>query len=1424
MATAAVGADLEIRLLGPVEVVQDGRAVRLGGPRQRALLAALALQANEVVSVERLVLALFGVDAPDTAANAVQVAVSRLRRQLDPSLLETKPGGYVLRVHPDQLDLLRFEQLLAQGRELLRRGDPAEAVVALHRAIELFRGEPLADIAGEEFAQSEIRRVASLRLEAVIERVEAELRTGRGGELVPELEALVEQHPLQERLRAQLMLALYRAGRQSDALEEFRRIRELLREELGLEPSRVLHELEVAILQHDPALDVLEPVVPKSRVVACPFKGLAPFTLDDGEIFFGRTRVVDALVARVAAATFVGIVGPSGSGKSSVLQAGFIRALRSGALPGSDTWRVLVLRPGDALPEAEDIGAERAVVAIDQLEELFTLPRNDEQRGAYLGALVRLAVDPKRRFVVVAALRADFYGRCAAFADFASLLSENHVLLGAMRRDELVEAIQEPAARGGLQVQPALVDALVADVQGKPGALPLLSSSLLELWQERDDHVLTATSYRMLGGVRGAIARLAETAYARLGDDERQTARTVLLRLAAEEDGAVVRRRVLLDELGSDDERVARVLTVLTDARLLTISEKVVEVSHEALLTEWPRLRDWLDDDRDGRRVRSHLAASARDWAERGRNPSDLYRGPRLADALEWAEARPSEPTALERAFLDESRGERERELSRQRRRNRQLLTLLVGTGLLLAAALAAGAVALVQRHDARQKATAALAGQVGAEAVSQPRVDLAMLLGAEAVRLNDSPQTESTLLATLLRSPAVVSEISTPIDVRPQRLTVAPDDRTVAVSDNTGEVRFYDAPTRRPKRVAANFGQTVAVTYIHRGAEIAGLSFGPRPSIALRDAHTLKLLGSLPLDRRFVTHPSDGFDTPVATQDGSTVFWAWELVHEDGSPAAGFVDRWDVPHRRLVSVTPTGGTGVSAIQLVDEDRRLIVVGAHAAAVFNTATMRRLRAVPVPDNTAASISPDGGTVAVGSSLGVVTFVRMSDGTGTQGAGAHSAGVGAIAFSPDGRLVASGAEDGSVIVWNAATGDVVQRLVGHANRILGIAFSPDGHTLWSCSLDGAIFGWDIRTSRRFGLPFAVPGGTEYGLPDIDPSPALAISGDGSRIAVRSGRKTALLLATKNGHVLRTLTFRHDVDALALSPRRPLLAVTGPNGLIELWDVAGTPRLVRRLRGLHSINHSSEAAETVAFSPDGTVLAAGDVNHTPGQTPYRFGTVALWDVTSGRLHWLVRNRAGWVHGLTFSADGATVAAAQEDGVVRLYDESDGKLVRTLTLYGGAHANALLYEALAYSSDGQIATGLWSGIAQLWDAHDGRELTAPKLVAAAPVSSLAFDPTGRLVATVGGSDGALKLWQTPGLASFGGQFPLDPGTWGTAAFTPDGSSIVVLFSDGHGMIWPATVGAWLRHACAVAGRNLTRDEWGRYLGSAPYEKTCS
>ncbi len=907
---------LEIQVLGRVDALVDGQPLPLGGSKQRGVLAMLALRANRTVSADDLIDGLWGDRPPASAAKNVQLYVSRLRKALGTdgpgARIVTRGRGYELQLPEGAVDAARFERLVEEATR-----EPASAAGAngaASAALELWRGAPLADVASEPFAAAEIGRLEELHLRAIELAIDAELAAGRHREVIPQLEELIAEEPLREHLHAQRMLALYRAGRQSEALEAYRAARRTLIEQIGVEPGPALQHLQAAVLAQDPSLDTPPPVpelpiqleggspllagrgrelrwlrgrwaearggrvvcalvwgpagIGKTRLVAelarevqgdgaailyagggevpdaalatvaeaesgrrptllvvdsadeappsvleaaaglarepegrsllicilhhdeqgppafasirdsiaqrlrleplaedataeiaalyapaeglampletliaesegvpvrihraagewaradaaerlaettdraaddrtdlraaqaavaggvvelqtasertrlyavqeppdpsepliCPFRGLAPFDAAHAEYFFGRERLVAELVARLVGSTLLAVVGPSGSGKSSAVRAGLLPALASGVVPGSEGWRRAVMRPGErpfaelartlvrAVPEAgrEDAAlwiadvlerlppGERLVLVVDQFEEVFLACRDAVEREAFLDALIEGADDPEERLIVVLAIRADFYGRCAEHAELSTVVSANQVLVGPMRRDELRRAIELPARRAGLRVEPRLVSALVGDVAGVPGGQPLLSAARQELWQRRDGRTLRHRAYERTGGVEGAVARLAEEAYQRLSEAERRRARPMLLRLAGddEEVQAFVRRRVPLDELELDrDPDAARALAVLTESRLLTVDQGTVEVAHEALLSEWPRLRGLLAEDAEGRRLHHHLIGASREWRDSERDRAELYprrpacRGPRL--------------------------------------------------------------------------------------------------------------------------------------------------------------------------------------------------------------------------------------------------------------------------------------------------------------------------------------------------------------------------------------------------------------------------------------------------------------------------------------------------------------------------------------------------------------------------------------------------------------------------------------------------------------------------------------------------------------------------------------------------------------------------------------------------------------------------
>lgn len=556
-----------------------------------------------------------------------------------------------------------------------------------------------------------------------------------------------------------------------------------------------------------------------------PFKGLEHYDVNDAEIFFGREVLVKRLIERLKGERFLAvIVGASGSGKSSIVRAGLIPAL-VGHAEGRNGWIVRLITPTEnplqalaesltpmdgaeveTAPPREDLAhdsnslssaarwlveteaANRLLLVVDQFEELFSLCRDEEERKAFIENLL-YAADPERAgpTVVVITLRADFYAHCAGYPSLRTALARNQEYIGPMSTTELRRAIEEPALRRGWKFQPGLVDLMLRDVRGEPGALPLLSHALLETWKRRSRRMLTLRGYAEAGGVRRAIARTAEVVYNQLLDEEqRGIVRNVFLRLTELGEGTEdTRRRVAQTELITSPGQAnstEQVLATLAAARLITLSEEHVEVAHEAVIREWPRLRVWLDEDREGLRIHRHLTEAAQAWEALDRDTGELYRGGRLAQALEWSSEQQPELNPLERDFLDASEAlaerleaEREAQLKRLRRRAVYLVGALVATAALAVAAgtfasRAASSAELAEQnlYDAQVantqvvaessiRATAELQAQLGrADAVTQELLARSREFAAAAVGVLDENPELSILLAleSIMASP----------------------------------------------------------------------------------------------------------------------------------------------------------------------------------------------------------------------------------------------------------------------------------------------------------------------------------------------------------------------------------------------------------------------------------------------------------------------------------------------------------------------------------------------------------------------------------------------------------------------------------------------------------------------------------------------
>ena len=1137
--------------------------------------------------------------------------------------------------------------------------------------------------------------------------------------------------------------------------------------------------------------------------VTCPYKGLAPFDADDAAYFFGRERLVAELVARLVGAPLLAVVGPSGSGKSSVVRAGLLPALAGGVLPGSENWTQALIRPGEqplrALRSATRRLARerRSLLVVDQFEELFTACRDEDERAHFVDALVRADA------TVVIAVRADFYGRCAAYPELSRLVGANHVLVGPMTRDELRRAIERPAERVGLTVEPELVDTLLRDVEDQPGALPLLSTALLELWRSRDGHHLRLAAYARTGGVQGAVARLAEDAYFAL---DQSAVRSLLLRLCDETSGgAIVRRRVALERL---EPELADVADRLADRRLLTISDGAVEVAHEALLHEWPRLRGWLDEDVQGRRLHRQLNEAARAWEADDRDPAALYRGGRLAAALDWAAAHDSELDATERAFLDDSRGA-------SGRAQRRLRLVLAGVASLLVVAVVAGVLALEQRGNARAEATVADAQRLGAQALAEDDLDRALLLARQGLALDDSVATRSNLFATLLKSPAAIGVLRSD-DGWVLGLDLSPDGRRLAFIDLLGKVRVVDTATRR---VVAGPAQVDQFSFLDQGRDV--LRFSPDGSQlavgggrgTILDAATLRLVAHLaaPLAVDGLAFSPDGRTVLASVLGGSAAAGVPALpsASADRPPVSANLQPFDARNGRPLGpprYISSRSTSVTPIFMRDGTRIVTSIDGGPTVIRDTSSLRPLTRFAAGGERSA-LSPDDRTLLLGGADGTVRFLDLVTGRVRTASGRHVGAVVSATFGASGRIAATAGEDKRVIVWDVAAAAAGDTLDGHAGQITGVEISPDGGTLYSSGFDSRVVVWDLAGARRLGRPFSTGSGAD-GFASATPAfvvgnmfPSYGLDPDGRTLAVGHDDGTVTLTDARTLRAsARVPVGRGPIAGLAFVPGSRTLVAGDQNALLAVDT--GPGHRVTPLRG-----HGG-ATFRPSVSADGRRMS----------TIAYHGHVMLWTLRAGRQAGPPRPYyPGSLHDASLSPDGRTLAVLGTANGIELIDADT--LKRRSILPGSEAARFFVL----FSPDGRyILSGGLGGWVRVWSAETGRLVGSVFAGNTETVLWAAMSPDGRTLAA-GSNDGTLGLFDFASRRPLGVRLPGLPNRPVAPLFTPDGTHLLTVSYGGPGYRWDVRPSSWARQACAVAGRTLTRAEWADVLPGRPYAPAC-
>jgi WD40 repeat protein/DNA-binding SARP family transcriptional activator len=1400
-----------IAVLGPLLV--DGQVDGLS-PRDRVVLSALVVRLGEPTTTEALADALWGERLPTSWPKVVQGCVVRLRKRLGVGAIESGPLGYRLTLSDDELDTRRFERLVQRGRAALEDGDPARSSYLLSEALDLWRGRALADLDEWEPARAEVVRLEELRMRAEELRVEAETEAGHGQEVLDRARWLVDQAPYRERRWALLARALYQAGRQEEALGTLKQARDMLVDELGLDPGPELAELEHRVLRQDPSL-----VAPVRHEVSaeCPYRGLLPYDAEDSDSFFGREADEEACLRRLRDARVLAVVGPSGIGKSSLVRAGVVAALvRRGT-------RVLVTTPGphplDSLAGLAAPG--RQTLVVDQAEEAVTLCTDPGERAGYFAAL---ASHVGAGGALVLSLRADHIGGLAPYPDMARVLEDGLYLLGPMSEEDLRNAIERPARRAGLRLEAGLVDLLVRDVEGEPAALPMLSHVLRETWQQREGPTLTVDGYRATGGIRYAVARSAEALYEGMDPSQRSGLRHLLLRLVIPtDDGDPVRARVPRAKIAVDEEH-ARLVEQLVDARLVSVDGDSVQIAHEALVKVWPRLRDWLDEDVEGQHLFRHLSAAADAWDGMGRPESELYRGGRLSSVLEWRERAAPDLDETEQAFLAASVALSESELraaeiriAQQRTTNRRLRSALGGVGVVLVLALVAGFLAARsgeqarhQRDRAEAAASLAEARRVGAQALTNEDPATSLLLGLAALKMDDSAQERDNLASTLTRLGSLQKIRRTGGSA--VSLAVSGDGTSVAVSLAKQGVQLFDVPTLA-RSALADRAPARAVAFSPHGhlmaAAVTPVDLAGTPQPVPRPVHLYDVAtGTLSFHQLGGWRKHDNVGYALAfSRDGSRIVAGVNQYVGGTGPARVMV--WDVddpstpvfrarvPSDPQVALSPDGRVVYTA-----------TAGDDSVRAYDVDSKQLLRQTPAnlvagARKGAMDVSPDGSTLAVAAGSRVLRFD-----TGTLARESvlrgHTAEVTEVEYSHDGSMLLSTSADRSAIVRDTRTG-AIQKLAAHNEEVWGGAFSPDDHTVYTASGDGTLMSWDLTghsdllshdaadvAEQQIGVSLAAP--------------------DGVTVA-RIVDDQLWFTNTQTGETTPRSPVQTPISAHAWSPDSHWLVTTLSKGLgqLSVWD-AWTGRLVSRppkefpqgalaafsadsdtiyvddrsghlealdRENLDEVEHTTivgtSASELVPDPVDGSVLALRRDGSVARIDPVR--ETVIKTSHEGRL------LRGDVQAATFAPDGRLLAAARPDGSMGLLDP------RTFEWVGKPSRTPWDYDVV-YAPDGSQLASVQSDRIRLWDGRTGAYQASIPL---------------------------------PDLPAIGQYSTGHTGPGSSIAYLPDSTGLLVTSADGRTWTVDTRTSTWKSRACGIAGRNLTQSEWQRFFPGRRYQVVC-
>ncbi len=1128
-----------------------------------------------------------------------------------------------------------------------------------------------------------------------------------------------------------------------------------------------------------------------------PYKGLRTFQEADAANFFGRDALTKQLIARLEEqheyAHFLAVVGPSGSGKSSVVKAGLMPVLRQGGIAGSDSWFYVEMVPG--VRPFEELAAALVSVAtsepprlaerlrednqslagvlteilpddkktelflfIDQFEEVFTLVSDEAESTAFLELLYHAITNPNGRLRIVITLRADFYDRPLLRPIVSDLMSKRTEVVIPLLREELQQAITLPARRVGVTLELQLVQAVIDEVIDQPATLPLLQYLMSEMFERRKANVLTYDSYQEMGGVRGALARRADELYEQADDEQQLAIRQLMLRLITLGEGTEdTRRRVSLSELNTlfaEKQLVMRAaIDKLGKSRLITFDRDpvtrtpTVEVTHEAIIREWKRLRAWLDSSRDDLRLQRALTHSTEDWINAGRERSYLLTGARLGQYQSWMKVTSVALNQQEREFyeacLAEQQAQEQREQERiehERRleiRARNRLRILVGV-LTLAATISITLTVFALDQSRRAQLESQLSLSLVQESSARQALrdgdsDLAVVLALSANEIpNASAQAWRALTEVAFASGTrqlLAGHTSVVTDV-----AISPDGRWLASASRDRSLRIWEIESGQAVHVLIGHRgdvQTVAIAPDSRHAVTGGLDF---------EAVLWDIIDGVEL-QRFIGHTAnildvnfspDGESIVTGSRDNTAILWdvnTGEIIRRfEGHVASVQTAEIDANGERLATGAGDGLIIIWDVTTGEEIRRL---NGHTTAVndvdFSTSgtllasasadetviiwdvttgeIVRRFDGLGAGVNT-VEISPAEDVILIGTLTGTAYLLDVQTGREVGVLRGHTGEITSLSLGRDGRLAATSSTDLTVRLWNIRNPTEIA-LRGHSGRVTGMAYSTDSTQILTGAVDGTLRTWDAQTgiSSVFAVDEAVR--------------TMAVNDVGSQALIGLPGGVVQVWDMVNGTLTNTYTLHSGVVlALDFSRDGRLAVSASQDGTIALWDIAtGTVEALIDREG---------AVFSIALSPDARRLLIGTAE----------GAVILWDISTGTEIRRLQGHTDVVWTIAISMDGRTALTGSRDGNVIWWDMETGREQARLS----GHTDVVW--DVDFNRAGDLAlSGSGDGTVILWSLAAGQVIQ--QFSPGTPVFQVAFSPDGQYIAA-GVERGTVWQWR--------------------------------------------------------------------------------